>query len=159
MFNRYHAIVAAAATLAAAPAMAQMAGTYNGMNNEGAAVQIVVSAASGGGFEITGLSDGGTVYCPGGKTYGYGVGFGGNLAAIVNGKATYKALFSNVAINSTFTFSGTSVAGKMTFTVPILLTAKKGAACSTKPQTYTATFAAAAARALPPGAYAQPLAK
>lgn len=151
------ALFATGGLLVAAPALAQMAGTYTGMNNEGQGVQVVVAAASGGGFEITGISDGGTVYCTARKTYGYGIAFGGLSVPIVGGKAAYKDVATTVAIKATFSFKGTTVKGGMTFTVPILLTAKTAAACATKPQTYTATLGGADAR-IAPGAHAEPVA-
>ena len=152
--------VAIAASMIALPAFAQKIGTYTGTNDEGDQVEVVVSAASGGGFEITGLSDGGTVYCLGGTDIGYGVGFGGDLAAITDGKASYTELFTTVAVSSTFKFTGSEVTGKIKFSVPILLTARKGVACATKPQTFKATFGSdAPALQMPKGAYAWPLSK
>ena len=50
------------ALLLAGFAYAQQAGTYTGTNSEGYGLEVVV-AGSPGSYAITGVSDGGNVYC------------------------------------------------------------------------------------------------
>jgi len=148
-----------AALLAAPAAMAQKIGTYTGTNNEGDEVQVVVASDGNGGLEISGLADGGTVYCTQSNTsYGYGVGFSGSLAEIMGKKATFDMGYTNVAMMSNFTFKGNNVKGKMQFSVPILDSFTVAEACATKPQTFTATFGGASYKPKFHGALAWPLA-
>jgi hypothetical protein len=148
-----------AALLASPAAMAQKIGTYTGTNNEGDEVQVVVASDGNGGLEISGLGDGGTVYCTqSNTTYGYGVGFSGNLAEIMGKKATFDQGYTNVAMNSNFKFKGNNVSGKMQFSVPILDSFTVAEACATKPQTFTASFGGAFHKMKFQGALSWPLA-
>ena len=131
--------------LAAPAALAQQAGHYQGTNNYGGEVDIYVSNVSGA-LVISGEDDSDTVYCKGSSAgIGYGVGFSGFNSPITDGAATFEYLSTNVYYNGTFTFKGKkTVSGKTSFGVPLFTSTtpppKKGAACLTKPETYTATY-------------------
>ena len=146
-------LLGAAILLAAPVALAQTAGHYQGTNNEGYEVDIYVDTSSGSPV-ISSFGDAGTVYCRGSSfSEGYGVGYGGFNTPITNGMATFDYISSNVYTNATFNFKGKNVKGSMVFGVPLFPTTteppKKGAACLTKQQTYTAAYVGSETRVSP----------
>ena len=152
--------VVAAALLAVAPAaFAQKAGTYIGTNNEGDEVEVVV-AAGGGGFNLTGMSDSGTVYCKGTEVGGWGVAIG-TSDPITNGGVTLTVFVSTLYYTSTMTFKGKNVSGTIDFAVPVFSGTqqppKKACSAATKKQTFTATLSNTTSVTPPKGAYAWPL--
>jgi hypothetical protein len=124
-------------------------------------VQVVVASQSGS-LVVTGMSDGGAVYCKGKQASTYGVAVGLSGAPITDGMATVEVYVIDLYYDSALTFKGNSVSGTIGFSVPIY-TAKKTppkGACSaaTKPQTFTAKLTSDATVAPKAGtAFAQPI--
>ncbi len=133
------AVLFATPLLAAAPALAQTAGHYQGLNNEGDRVDVYV-AAKGDGFVVSAIGDAGAVTCgmvPGGTwrlqvAGGYHIGGGAASVAISQVDVFYRARLS---------FSGAAVTGQMLFGVPeFVTTAKHACASTTQPQGFSARY-------------------
>jgi hypothetical protein len=143
--------LAVSIVLAAPAALAQQAGTYTGTNSEGYGLEVVV-AGSQGNYEITGVSDGGNVYCKTTEIGGWGLGIGTD-DPITGNTATLNINYDTVYYQGSFKFSGDKVVVKQLFVVPVLTGTKTPpkTACGASTGTSTTTLTLSGAETRAPG--------